>query len=655
MYTYADGSPTVFNCIFWGDSPDEIFGPTTVSYSDVQGGYAGTGNIHADPRFSGAGDLRLRSFSPCTDAADNTAVPEDITTDLDGNPRFVDDASVDDTGMGDPPIVDMGAYERQSDSVMSSYAVPGDFASIQEALDYCVSGEEIVVAPGTYFAAINFLGKAVTLRSSDGPEATIIDGNGAFHVVQCVSGEGPNTVLEGFTITGGNADGPFPDDGGGGMLNANGSSPTVVYCIFAGNSADFGGGMHNDVGSGPTVISCAFSGNLASIGEGGGVYNSDGSPTLTNCTFDGNSAVLGGGIFAYGGELTGCAIMGNTAFLGGGLYNYDGHLELAACLFSANEADLDGGGLYNTGGDPALTGCTFSNNHAVADGGGLYNVAADAVLIDTSFTGNTADEGGGVYNLAGDPTLINCVFDDNATYGAGGGLHNNDGSPTLTNCTFSGNSASLDGGAMYTYADGSPTVSNCIFWGDSPDEIFGPTTVSYSDVQGGWAGAGNIDANPMFFGVFGGNYHLLAGSPCIDAGDNTAVPVGIDTDLDGNPRFVDDPDSPDCWQAPGTCGDPPIVDMGAYEFEPGGQPGDLNGDGCVDVIDMAVIVLHLGEPASGASDPMDLDGDGWITVLDARILVTLCTNPGCAVCMRSEAAAAPAGLPKGGEGSQHAD
>ncbi len=116
---------------------------------------------------------------------------------------------------------------------------PGDgseldpYCSIQTAIDNAVDTDEIVVAPGTYFETINFLGKAIWLRSSDGPEVTIIDGTGFFHVVQCVSGEGPDTVLDGFTITGGNANGSNPDNRGGGMYNDN-SSPTVTNCTFSG-------------------------------------------------------------------------------------------------------------------------------------------------------------------------------------------------------------------------------------------------------------------------------------------------------------------------------------------------------------------------------------------------------------------------------------
>ncbi|MHC4219148.1 MAG: hypothetical protein ACYSU7_11910, partial [Planctomycetota bacterium] len=112
------------------------------------------------------------------------------------------------------------------------------YSTIQAAIAVAASGNVIEASWGTYNEAINFYGKAITVRSADGPEVTVIDGNGALHVVQCVSGEGPDTVLEGFTITGGNADGlPGRDQRGGGMYNENGSRPTVTNCTFSGNSA----------------------------------------------------------------------------------------------------------------------------------------------------------------------------------------------------------------------------------------------------------------------------------------------------------------------------------------------------------------------------------------------------------------------------------
>jgi hypothetical protein len=335
--TYSvNSSLTISNCILWGDKPSEIDNvnsTTTVTFSDVQGGQPGTGNISDCPMFvdPAQGDLRLTSCSPCVDAGNNTAIPLD-TTDLDGdgdtvepvpfdlagNPRFMDDEGMPDTGSGVPPIVDMGAYERQLST--STYPVrnvtkDASYCRIQMAIDDADNGDEIEVAPGTYYEAIDFNGKAVRLYSSGGPHVTTIDGTGYYHVVQCVSGEGPNTILEGFTVTGGNADGPtWPDDRcGGGMFNHN-SSPTVTKCIFRGNGAREGGGMDNR-NSSSTVTNCTFIANTA--GYGGGGMNTEGSasPTITNCTFTGNTATSGAGGISNGmvpTAITNCIIWGNT-------------------------------------------------------------------------------------------------------------------------------------------------------------------------------------------------------------------------------------------------------------------------------------------------------------------------------------------------------
>ena len=127
--------------------------------------------------------------------------------------------------------------------------VPADQGTIQAAINAAVSGQdEVVVSPGTYLEAINFNGKAITLRSASGdPADTIIDGGGSGTVVTCDSGETSTTVLDGFTITNGSA------TYGGGMYNNN-SSPTVSNCTFSGNTSTYeGGGMVNYNSSNPTV------------------------------------------------------------------------------------------------------------------------------------------------------------------------------------------------------------------------------------------------------------------------------------------------------------------------------------------------------------------------------------------------------------------
>ncbi|MHC4129439.1 MAG: right-handed parallel beta-helix repeat-containing protein [Planctomycetota bacterium] len=177
------------------------------------------------------------------------------------------------------------------------------YCSIQTAVDSAVDTDEIVVAPGSYSEAINFLGKVIWLHSSDGPEVTTIDGTGNYHVIQCVTGEGSDTILEGFTITGGNANGSSLNGEGGGM-RALSSSPTVTDCTFSGNEAgQFGGGLYADSPYGsPTVTNCTFSGNSAL--EGGGMYTKTGSnQTVTDSAFCGNSPDHSKGPVALDGQI----------------------------------------------------------------------------------------------------------------------------------------------------------------------------------------------------------------------------------------------------------------------------------------------------------------------------------------------------------------
>jgi parallel beta-helix repeat protein len=222
----------------------------------------------------------------------------------------------------------------------------------------------------------------------------------------------------------------------------------------------------------------------------------------------------------------------------------------------------------------------------------LYNYFSysSSVVTDCNFTGNVASgNGGGMYNYNSRPRVTNCTFSDNTTDYLGGGMGNFYVSrPTVTNCTFSGNSATQDGGGIINYLNSNPTVTNCILWGDVPDELQNTDSspnVTYSDVQGGYVGTGNIDEDPCFVDAAAGNLRLRPDSPCIDAGNNTAVPSGISLDPDGNPRGVDNPTSPDTGI--GFLG--VTVDMGAYEFHPCPITGDINCDGVVDFKDVAIL------------------------------------------------------------------
>ncbi|MHC4733113.1 MAG: right-handed parallel beta-helix repeat-containing protein, partial [Planctomycetota bacterium] len=408
----------------------------------------------------------------------------------------------------------------------------------------------------------------------------------SYHVV---TGSGIDTtaVLDGFTITAGNANGS-EDNEGGGMCNSS-SSPTVNNCVFSTNSATHGGGMYNWDNSNPTLTNCTFSKNSAD--RAGGMLNRRFSnPTLTNCTFSDNSATTlnGGGmdnLWVCRPMLTNCTFRGNSAAqYGGGLDNYLSRPTLTNCTFTDNSAE-DGGGMYNRSeSNPTLTNCTFTGNSAEADGGGMFNAESNPTLTNCTFTDNSAEDGGGMYNDESSPTLIDCTFIENSAEGGGGMKNGYLCSPTLANCTFSGNLAGRGGGGMdnsfnstvlnncvftgnlaeygggmsnfnnnlvltnCTFAGnslGTITISHystleitsCIFWGNTGGAISAiddvTVTVTYSDVQSGWPGEGNIDADPLFRdpdgiddipGTEDDNLRLLPDSPCIDAGDPNYVP-----------------------------------------------------------------------------------------------------------------------------------
>ncbi|NOT00237.1 MAG: right-handed parallel beta-helix repeat-containing protein [Phycisphaerales bacterium] len=202
--------------------------------------------------------------------------------------------------------------------------VPDDHATIQACIDAAVSGsDECVVAAGTYHEAIDFNGKAIAVRSLEGADVTTIHAGWLTRsVVKCVSGEGPGTVLDGFTLTGGTGTASGGFRLGGGMY-VSASSPTVLRCTFVGNSASKGGGIHIADGSAPTVTHCRFFGNTGQLG--GGMYNLNNSDS----------------------NVTHCLFSGNTAGFGGGMINTESHPTLTNCSFSRNTATYSGGAIYN--------------------------------------------------------------------------------------------------------------------------------------------------------------------------------------------------------------------------------------------------------------------------------------------------------------------
>ncbi|MFC1793585.1 right-handed parallel beta-helix repeat-containing protein, partial [Planctomycetota bacterium] len=218
-----------------------------------------------------------------------------------------------------------------------------------------------------------------------------INSENSYHVVTGGRRISRISVLDGFTITAGNADGNSPDDQGAGMYINQESFPTLTNCIFIENSANHGAGIHNGRDSGPTLTNCKFMDNSAN--RGAAMYNGAYSePILKLCTFGGNSATEGGAIYNYFStpRLTNCIFSANTANWGGGIFNGNSSLTITNCTFSRNLAKGSGGGISNYwDSNITLTNCILwgdiPDEIQVADG--TVNVNYCDVQGEYSFTG----------------------------------------------------------------------------------------------------------------------------------------------------------------------------------------------------------------------------------------------------------------------------
>jgi len=263
-----------------------------------------------------------------------------------------------------------------------------------------------------------------------------------------------------------------------------------------------------------------------------------------------------------------------------------------------------GGGIRCDGSSPTISQCRITGNWAEF-GGGIECGGGSPIISECTITGNHAEgQGGGMYIWVSNPIISNCTFSDNSVEGEGGAVYTSLSNPLLTNCTFVGNSAGLSGGgSIYSRSKGNPALRHCVLWGSAPQEIYvydesSSVTANYCDIEGGWAGEGNIDADPCFADTDNGDYHLKSQggrwepatqawiiddvtSPCVDAGDPMS-PIG-----------------PEPFPTGG------IINMGAYGGTTeaskswfGGPPcevivaGDIDGDCLVDFRDFRLMALH---------------------------------------------------------------
>jgi len=366
--------------------------------------------------------------------------------------------------------------------------------------------------------------------AGDGP-GFVNNTENAFHVVTAGAGLDMSARLDGFTVTGGNADGAGQDGFGGGMYVGPTATPAVLRCDFIENAA----------------------------GQGGGMFSSAGDPRVTCCRF-----------------------LNNMADSGGGMTNFNGSESI-------------------------VTNCLFAGNVATQNGGAMSNF------------------------LNGRPTISNCSIVDNTAGGSGGGTYNNsNGEPRIANTVLWANTdaGGTDASAQIHVASGNPIVN-------------------YSCVQGGWSGLGahNIADHPQFADADGpdndpatvndNDYRLGRGSSCIDGGRSWSAQIDltdedgdgdmnelIPVDLPGAARFADQADAIDHG-----CGNPVVVDIGAYEA-PGRAVnpmlvGDTNGDGDVDFADLLGLFSQWG--ACDGCCTGDLDGEGNVGIADLLLLIAAWT------------------------------
>jgi predicted outer membrane repeat protein len=572
-------------------------------------------------------------------------------------------------------------YAAPSSSGFNNCSSWANACTLQKALSIAETGDEIWVKAGIYYpgilpsATFSLVDRVRVFGGFDGTETVrdqrdwlanitvlsgdidgddITDPNGvvtdynnlvgvnSYHVVTSLD-VSSNSMLDGFTITAGLANGGDEDDDGGGMYNTgsptlrnlvfsgnysyddgsgiynhNDSSPTLTNVTISGNYADGdGGGIYNRTSNSPTLTDVTISGNEAD-NDGGGIYNYQSSPTLADVTISNNSAYNGGGIYNYFNSrptLTNVIISGNySSDDGGGMYNVDSHPTLTNVTFSGNNSDEKGGGIYNEYSSPILASVTISGNNASYRGGGIYNdYVSNPILTKVTISDNDADYGGGMYNYEySNPILTNVTISGNRG-GHGGGVYNAyNSSPILTNVVISGNRAITDGGGVYCTWDSSTTLTNVTISGNRAYSEGGGLYISstcFSTVQNSiiWnnrdsSGTGTASSSVFYSNLTNGTFRFSDVQGC-GGSSNWNTDCGTDggNNIDADPLLVrSDPST-----APSTDGDlhlqfpSPAIDAGDNSVVLKGVTTDL--DGSPRFIDIVSI------PDTGSGTPPIVD------------------------------------------------
>lgn len=452
--------------------------------------------------------------------------------------------------------------------------VPSMYTTIQAAIDSSFDGDTILVSPGTYKENIVFKGRKVTVRSTDPQDSatvatTIIDGNEQGRVVTFSASETNETVLWGFTITGGKAGSA---NSGGGIIVADHSSPLIKGCVIRENTALHGGGALVTNGSAPTFDGNTFINNTAIYGRGAGIYIIyQSEPTITGNIFrdhvDGNGVIHVGGSnaghkasatitdniidnnitdFGVGGisvtvesnaTITGNTISNNVASgdnHGGAIsVTSESWADISDNTITDNRAKNAGAIVFddNPGVKSTVTGNTITGNQAgVQDDGATGGGIKVSYYGDVEITGNTisnnkawnSGHGGGgiaIYDWGQETkaTIRNNIITNNQAYRWGGGIYLRGGgvTATITDNTISANNAegygSSNGGGIYVRCKEAVIFGNTIednYAEQHGGGVFVDTDVPvYGDAQTPWVRMNCPDADPEENNTYSENTH----------------------------------------------------------------------------------------------------------------------------------------------------
>ncbi|MCX6376182.1 MAG: chitobiase/beta-hexosaminidase C-terminal domain-containing protein, partial [Armatimonadetes bacterium] len=372
---------------------------------------------------------------------------------------------------------------------------------------------------------------------------TILDGNQAGSVVTSPPGATASTVIDGFTVRNGTGTLVAGDQNGGGVYCAS-SSPTISNNRITGNSA------------------------LAGVGAGGGIYGLDSAPTVS----------------------------GNT--------------------ITGNRANWGGAGIYCRRGSPAIFDNVVTNNTASGDGGGIYCWTSSFIRINNNaFVGNQAYYGGAItcWDVSSGTISGNTIYANSAAYG--GGIDCYLSSASIVNNTVVGNIATGWGGGIFC-ASSDPAIANNIVAFNSSgircsdktpslrnNCVYGNTAYDYLGLTPGLQG---VSEDPLFVNRTAGDFHLLAGSPCVDAGEDSVVQPGwLDMDRATRVQGAHVDIGADELDAPATPSFSP--DAGAYE-SPRSVIVTCSTDGAVIHYTTSGVDPTESDPAvaSGSAVPVDV-------------------------------------------------